>query len=124
MSSSSLARLLGVCLLAAAVHGAFPPHTKLSQSPVKSCKFTIGDRHYDLCPLFSSSQRNEWTISFNRPTPPTETTFEYRIALDGPLQLNGKLPKHEQVRIIGNKCGAAGLKDAAVRGGDMGVHDE
>ena len=79
---------------------AFPPHKKLTNSLVESCKFSIGEHNYDLCPLFSSRRRNEWTLSMDRSTPPTEETISYRIALDGPLKLNGTLPKHEQVGFL------------------------
>lgn len=63
---------------------------------VDDCKFTLGGREYDLCPLFN---REEWRIEVETDTPPTITNSVYRVALGGALRKDGTLPDHEQVRM-------------------------
>ena len=81
-----------VCLLAYAISVAVqnaaansPKAKRLQKSVVESCKFTIDDRHYNLCPLFRDTKKSEWDVSLEYSTPPTETTVTYQIGLDGPL---------------------------------------
>ncbi|KAI0030550.1 hypothetical protein K488DRAFT_87667 [Vararia minispora EC-137] len=83
---------------AAAVVGAAPQpqHKRLAGSVVQNCRFSLGPRVYNLCPLFAGSDHHEWTVALETQTPPTLTTMTYRIALDGPLKLDARLPEHEQ----------------------------
>ena len=63
----------------------------------RRCQFTLGNRRFDLCPVFDGKAEG-WTVVSERPTPPTVTKVEYRISFAGPLKASQWTPRDEQVR--------------------------
>ena len=63
----------------------------------RRCQFTLGNRRFDLCPVFDGKEEG-WTVVSERPTPPTVTKVEYRISFAGPLKTSQWAPRDEQVR--------------------------
>ncbi|KAJ7178917.1 autophagy-related protein 27-domain-containing protein [Mycena filopes] len=57
------------------------------------CKFTLGNFEFDLCPLFSETNK---TVSWGEATPPTFSTYRYVLGLDAPLKRDFQLPVDEQ----------------------------
>ncbi|THH17934.1 hypothetical protein EW146_g2971 [Bondarzewia mesenterica] len=67
------------------------------KSLTEGCRFAIGRRNYNLCPLFNGVRGRRKTMEFENQTPPTVTKVVYDLSLDGPLERNTTLPEHEQV---------------------------
>lgn len=88
-----LASLLCYVVAAAAVTEE-PLHTLK-----KSCQFTLGNRRFDLCPVFEGNEGG-WSVAYDRQTPPTVTKTEYKISFAGALKKSKKVPSHEQVRQV------------------------
>ncbi len=65
----------------------------------KQCKFALGDRHFDMCPVFEGNEGG-WTVSRERQTPPTVTKDEYRISFQGPLKRSKKIASDDHVRLM------------------------
>ncbi|KAH9912464.1 uncharacterized protein B0H18DRAFT_1053838 [Fomitopsis serialis] len=61
----------------------------------RHCQFTLGNRRFDLCPVFEGNDGG-WTVGFERSTPPTVTKAEYRISFAGPLKTTKWTPHDEQ----------------------------
>lgn len=85
--------LLG-SLVSAAATGVAPESL---DALARRCQFTLGNRRFDLCPVFEGKEEG-WTVVSEWPTPPTVTKVEYRISFTGPLKTNKWSPREEQVR--------------------------
>ncbi|KZT64737.1 hypothetical protein DAEQUDRAFT_732285 [Daedalea quercina L-15889] len=61
----------------------------------RRCQFTLGNRRFDLCPVFEGKDEG-WILGFEQSTPPTVTKREYRISFAGPLKSTKWSPRDEQ----------------------------
>ncbi|KAH9829827.1 uncharacterized protein C8Q71DRAFT_389497 [Rhodofomes roseus] len=69
--------------------------TETLDALARQCQFTLGNRRFDLCPIFEGRESG-WTVGSERSTPPTVTKAEYRISFAGPLKTTKWTPHDEQ----------------------------
>lgn len=66
-------------------------------SLASQCQFMVDGNGFDLCPMFGSQKSGGWLVLYDRNTPPSITTTEYRIMIDGKLPKNASLEDNMQV---------------------------
>ncbi|VDC00519.1 unnamed protein product [Peniophora sp. CBMAI 1063] len=84
--------LLAVALAATSLASAL----ELPGSIASHCAFTLGERQYDLCPLFAGAERGQKTAELRYAAEPEkESEIVYQLSLDGPLQRNEEMQCEE-----------------------------
>ncbi|PCH37043.1 hypothetical protein WOLCODRAFT_140694 [Wolfiporia cocos MD-104 SS10] len=91
MRLAAIAALVPLCRSLAAAAATGQSLTTLA----KSCRFTLDNQKFDLCPVFEGNDGG-WTVAHSRQTPPTVTKTEYKISFQGPLKRSKKVSDDEQ----------------------------
>lgn len=61
------------------------------------CQFMVDGNKFNLCPMFERQKSEGWFIQYERRTPPSITTGQYRIMIDGKLPKDSGLEDKMQV---------------------------